>query len=62
MKLKTLTFRLLVPEDGADNVEDAVLDFLCFSLEGVEILKAKVRDAKKKEIKRYRKEFPNEDV
>jgi vacuolar-type H+-ATPase subunit I/STV1 len=60
--MKTIKVKIVVPDDGADNVSDALCDFLFFALEDVRVLGPKTRKSSKKEKRKYRKSYPDEEA
>lgn len=59
MKLKTLTYRVIVPDedDSVENVNSLMLNTLCFALEGVHFINDEIRESTLAEVAAYVKEF-----
>lgn len=57
--LKVLTYRIITEDEGdaLDNINDIILDTLCFSLEDIIFISEPAREATPEEIEHYQSEM-----
>ena len=54
--MKTITYKIVLPEDAVENVIEATLDAFYLGLEGVTIIGPDVEDASKEEVDEFIRE------